>query len=139
MRWVLGAGAADAGGRAESGRSGRDTVVGPAVDGADAAVGSAADLAVVSVDLAAGGRAAAAAARAGKDSHCYGIVPDSDPNERGTRGKAMKRFVRATALAALIVSATVASSGCSYNRFVSQEEAVKAQWSQVENQLQRRN
>jgi LemA protein len=51
----------------------------------------------------------------------------------------MNRVVRATALAAFIVSATVASSGCSYNRFVSQEEAVKAQWSQVENQLQRRN
>jgi LemA protein len=30
-------------------------------------------------------------------------------------------------------------SGCSYNKFVSQEEAVKAQWAQVENQLQRRN
>jgi LemA protein len=43
-------------------------------------------------------------------------------------------------LAALaIVLATVAMSGCSYNRFVSQEEAVKAQWAQVQNQLQRRN
>jgi LemA protein len=51
----------------------------------------------------------------------------------------MKRVVHATALAALIVSAAVATSGCSYNRFVSQEEAVKAQWAQVENQLQRRN
>ncbi len=30
-------------------------------------------------------------------------------------------------------------SGCSYNRFVNQEEAIKAQWAQVENQLQRRN
>jgi len=30
-------------------------------------------------------------------------------------------------------------TGCSYNKFVSQEEAVKAQWAQVENQLQRRN
>jgi len=30
-------------------------------------------------------------------------------------------------------------SGCSYNRFVSQEEAIKAQWAQVQNQLQRRN
>src|SRR5580704_4839527 len=30
-------------------------------------------------------------------------------------------------------------SGCSYNTFVSQEEAIKAQWAQVENQLQRRN
>ncbi len=30
-------------------------------------------------------------------------------------------------------------SGCSYNKFTTQEEAIKAQWSQVENQLQRRN
>ena len=30
-------------------------------------------------------------------------------------------------------------TGCSYNNFVSQEEAIKAQWAQVENQLQRRN
>ena len=28
---------------------------------------------------------------------------------------------------------------CSYNTFVGQEEAIKAQWAQVENQLQRRN
>jgi len=30
-------------------------------------------------------------------------------------------------------------SGCSYNKFTAQEEAIKAQWAQVENQLQRRN
>jgi LemA protein len=30
-------------------------------------------------------------------------------------------------------------TGCSYNKFVGQEEAVKAQWAQVQNQLQRRN
>jgi LemA protein len=30
-------------------------------------------------------------------------------------------------------------TGCSYNKFVSQEEAIKAQWAQVQNQLQRRN
>jgi len=30
-------------------------------------------------------------------------------------------------------------TGCSYNTFVSQEENVKAQWAQVQNQLQRRN
>ena len=35
--------------------------------------------------------------------------------------------------------AVFALPGCSYNRFVSQEEAVKAQWAQVQNQLQRRN
>jgi LemA protein len=29
--------------------------------------------------------------------------------------------------------------GCSYNRFVAQEESIKTQWAQVENQLQRRN
>ncbi len=39
----------------------------------------------------------------------------------------------------LLTGAAVASSGCSYNRFVSQEETIKTQWSQVENQLQRRN
>lgn len=33
----------------------------------------------------------------------------------------------------------LAVSGCSYNRFTSQEEAIKGQWGQVENQLQRRN
>ena len=38
-----------------------------------------------------------------------------------------------------LVGAGVATSGCSYNRFVSQEETIKTQWAQVENQLQRRN
>ena len=40
---------------------------------------------------------------------------------------------------AIVSVLAVALSGCSYNRFVSQEEAIKAQWAQVENQLQRRN
>ena len=30
-------------------------------------------------------------------------------------------------------------TGCSYNTFTTQEEAIKAQWAQVQNQLQRRN
>jgi LemA protein len=38
-----------------------------------------------------------------------------------------------------VTGAALVSSGCSYNRFVGQEEAIKAQWAQVENQLQRRN
>src|SRR5689334_11076310 len=38
-----------------------------------------------------------------------------------------------------LVLAALPSSGCSYNTFVGQEEAIKAQWAQVENQLQRRN
>jgi LemA protein len=30
-------------------------------------------------------------------------------------------------------------AGCSYNKFTAQEQAIKSQWAQVENQLQRRN
>jgi LemA protein len=40
---------------------------------------------------------------------------------------------------ALAALAALVLPGCHYNRFVTQEEAVKAQWAQVENQLQRRN
>ena len=50
----------------------------------------------------------------------------------------MAKVQRGFMVAALLVVAA-ASSGCSYNRFVTEEEAVKAQWAQVENQLQRRN
>jgi LemA protein len=44
------------------------------------------------------------------------------------------------ALVVLVALLAVAAlgAGCSYNRFASTEEAVKAQWGQVENQLQRR-
>jgi LemA protein len=43
-------------------------------------------------------------------------------------------------LTLLIVLATgLTLAGCSYNRFTGSEEAIKAQWSQVQNQLQRRN
>jgi LemA protein len=48
-----------------------------------------------------------------------------------------KRLGVARAVALLAVACSV--SGCSYNRFVSEEQAIKAQWAQVENQLQRRN
>jgi LemA protein len=50
----------------------------------------------------------------------------------------MKTLARGLGIVALVAAGT-ASSGCSYNRFVSQDEAVKAQWAQVENQLNRRN
>lgn len=39
----------------------------------------------------------------------------------------------------LLSMAALPLTGCSYNRFVGQEEAIKAQWAQVQNQLQRRN
>ena len=48
-------------------------------------------------------------------------------------------MTRRTALSLLVIALAVPSAGCSYNRFVSQEEAIKAQWAQVQNQLQRRN
>ena len=47
--------------------------------------------------------------------------------------------MRKLVLTGLMAVAATLASGCSYNRFVSQEEAVKAQWSQVENQLKRRS
>ncbi len=50
----------------------------------------------------------------------------------------VKPMTRLISIVALLLVAAV-SSGCSYNTFVSQEEAIKTQWGQVENQLQRRN
>ena len=47
---------------------------------------------------------------------------------------------RRTALGMVALLLTsISVTGCSYNRFVGQDEAIKAQWAQVENQLQRRN
>ncbi len=51
----------------------------------------------------------------------------------------MTKQLRAMAVVAVVVLATLGTSGCSYNTFVSQEESIKTQWAQVENQLQRRN
>src|SRR6476646_8374161 len=51
----------------------------------------------------------------------------------------MTATVRKASVVALLIVAAVGLSGCSYNRFVGQEEAIKTQWAQVENQLQRRN
>ena len=41
--------------------------------------------------------------------------------------------------AAVVVLVAVTLTGCSYNKFTSQEEGVKSSWSEVQNQLQRRN
>src|SRR5512133_2370438 len=51
------------------------------------------------------------------------------------------RHAKVQAIVRLVALALVALplTGCSYNRFVAQEEGIKAQWAQVENQLQRRN
>jgi LemA protein len=46
-----------------------------------------------------------------------------------------RRFGRLAAVAVAVILA----SGCSYNTFTTQEQNIKAQWSQVETQLQRRS
>lgn len=56
-----------------------------------------------------------------------------------TRTEFLKRSAKTLALLVALTATAIPLGGCSYNRFVSQEEAIKSQWSQVENQLQRRN
>jgi len=51
----------------------------------------------------------------------------------------MTRVARQLLHTAVVITIVLASSGCSYNRFTSQEETVKQQWSEIQNQLQRRN
>jgi LemA protein len=51
----------------------------------------------------------------------------------------MKMTRRALMQMVVLAMTTAPLAGCSYNTFVSQEQAIKAQWAQVENQLQRRN
>ena len=51
----------------------------------------------------------------------------------------MKMTRRTAVQLVALALAALPLTGCSYNKFVSQEEAIKAQWAQVENQLQRRN
>lgn len=48
------------------------------------------------------------------------------------------RTVKALNTLAVVLMATILS-GCSYNRFTTQEEAIKASWGEVQNQLLRRN
>lgn len=50
----------------------------------------------------------------------------------------MKRLTRiGAALAVVAISAVL--SGCSYNKFTAQEQAIKQSWSEIDNQLQRRH
>ena len=51
----------------------------------------------------------------------------------------MTRELQKAGVLALLVVVSLVAPGCSYNRFVAQEETIKTQWAQVENQLQRRN
>jgi len=49
------------------------------------------------------------------------------------------KVMRKIGVGVLVALMTAGLTGCSYNKFVGQEEAIKTQWAQVENQLQRRN
>lgn len=50
------------------------------------------------------------------------------------------QMTRRTAVRMIVLAiAALPLTGCSYNTFVGQEEAIKAQWAQVQNQLQRRS
>ncbi|MBI2187212.1 MAG: LemA family protein [Acidobacteria bacterium] len=51
----------------------------------------------------------------------------------------MTRQLRTAAVLVALALVALTAPGCSYNQFVAQEEAIKTQWAQVENQLQRRN
>src|SRR4030088_939204 len=51
----------------------------------------------------------------------------------------MKMTRRTLLQIAVLAMAALPLTGCSYNKFDSQEEPVKAQWAQVQTQLQRRN
>ena len=51
----------------------------------------------------------------------------------------MRRGLSRTINAAVVIVMAIGLSGCSYNKFTTQEEAIKAQWAEVQNQLQRRN
>lgn len=51
----------------------------------------------------------------------------------------MRRELIRTINAAVVIAMSATLSGCSYNKFTTQEEAITAQWAQVRNQLQRRN
>jgi LemA protein len=54
------------------------------------------------------------------------------------KNSAQRSFSRLIFMSAFLVM-SLSFSGCGYNTMVSQKEAVNAAWSQVENQLQRRN
>jgi LemA protein len=51
----------------------------------------------------------------------------------------MNMMQRLLGIVVIVLVVAGVGAGCSYNKFTSQEEAVKSQWGQVENLLQRRN
>jgi len=56
-----------------------------------------------------------------------------------TKEEKMRRNIRSIIQLSTIALLAITLSGCSYNKFTTQEEAIKAAWAEVQNQLQRRN
>jgi LemA protein len=82
------------------------------------------------------GSAAALGGLAADEAAAAVVAVGGKTNWKGS----LMQMTRSTAMRMLIlVVALLPLTGCSYNKFVGQEEAIKAQWAQVENQLQRRN
>jgi LemA protein len=110
-----------------SGSAGRLAAVGLA------AADSAAEVSAAGAGLAAADLVALAAVRAAEAAPPAG----SDTIEGARRTMNMMKGLLAVVVVVLLLGAV--NAGCSYNKFTTQEESAKAQWGQVENQLQRRN
>ena len=67
-----------------------------------------------------------------------GVGRVSNPSARSGRPEHVEGRSGPAGIVMLLTIATL-FSGCSYNQFIAQEEAIKTQWAQVENQLQRRS
>jgi LemA protein len=52
--------------------------------------------------------------------------------------RTMRKAMQVTRLA-LVIMIAASLSGCSYNKFTTQEEAIKGSWGEVQNQIQRRS
>jgi LemA protein len=102
-----------------------DSVVSEVVEAAASAVSAAAGLEEAVVE------------QAGKEMAFRMKTASWDNLRERSRIMLMRR--RSIVRSLVVVLAVVPLSGCSYNKFVSQEEAIKTQWAQVENQLQRRH
>jgi LemA protein len=85
--------------------------------------------------------AASAAGSAASAEAAAAVAAEEDRGELALEDKelAMKVMLRKTVVAGLLVLVAGGVSGCSYNKFVSQEEEIKTQWAEIQNQLQRRN
>src|SRR5688500_16226256 len=141
-------GAGDAGadhgaaGTAVSGRSAVGRSVAGLVDSAEAAGSVAAALAEAGADLeglVAAAAAAVARLEVGSARGRGGEAPSSSEKEDKMMMTNKQTVGNRAFLHLSVVALALSLSGCSYNRFTGSEEAIKTQWAQVQNQLQRRN